>query len=68
MNSTSTTRPPADPAEAPASTRDRSPWTTVLAVALGLAVGWWIVFIAAPLVALAVVGWVFEYFSGEHAI
>lgn len=37
-------------------------------LALGLAVGWWIVFIAAPLVALAVVGWVFEYFSGEHAI
>ncbi|CAM2870025.1 MULTISPECIES: cytochrome c oxidase subunit 4 [Dermacoccus] len=37
-------------------------------LALGLAVGWWIVFVAAPLVALAVVGWVFEYFSGEHAI
>lgn len=37
-------------------------------LALGLAIGWWIVFVAAPLVVLAVVGWVFEYFSGEHAI
>lgn len=37
-------------------------------LSLGLAVGWWIVFIAAPLVVLAVIGWTFEYFSGEHAI
>lgn len=37
-------------------------------LALGLAIGWWIVFVAAPLVVLSVVGWVFEYFSGEHAI
>lgn len=37
-------------------------------LALGLAVGWWIVFVAAPLVCIAVVIWVFEYFSGEHAV
>lgn len=37
-------------------------------LALGLAIGWWIVFIAAPLVVLAVIGWTFEYFSGENAI
>lgn len=37
-------------------------------LAFGMAVGWWIVFIAAPLVCVAVVLWTFEYFSGEHAI
>ena len=35
---------------------------------LGLAIGWWIVIIAAPLVALSVVVWTFEYFRGEEAI
>ncbi len=37
-------------------------------VFLGLAVGWWLVFIGAPLVALATTGWVFEYFRGNTAI
>lgn len=37
-------------------------------LAVGMAVGWWMVFIAAPLVAIATVGWTFEYFSGEHAV
>lgn len=37
-------------------------------IALGLAVGWWLVMLAFPLVALAAVGWVFEYFHGEHSI
>lgn len=37
-------------------------------VALGLAVGWWLVMLAVPFVALAAVGWVFEYFHGENAI
>ncbi|WP_137120249.1 cytochrome c oxidase subunit 4 [Segeticoccus rhizosphaerae] len=37
-------------------------------VFLGLAIGWWLVFIGAPLVALAATGWVFEYFHGDHAI
>ncbi|WP_446663975.1 cytochrome c oxidase subunit 4 [Flexivirga sp. B27] len=37
-------------------------------VALGLAVGWWLVMLAVPFVALAAIGWVFEYFHGEHSI
>ncbi|TWP36997.1 cytochrome c oxidase subunit 4 [Leekyejoonella antrihumi] len=35
---------------------------------IGLAVGWWLVILAVPLVALASVGWVFEYFRGDDAI
>ncbi|WP_285724512.1 cytochrome c oxidase subunit 4 [Psychromicrobium xiongbiense] len=47
-------------------------WPLVLASAcacgfLGLAVGWWIVFIAAGLAAIGLVGWVFEYSRGDHA-
>lgn len=37
-------------------------------VFLGLAVGWWLVILGIPLMALAAVGWVFEYFRGEDAI
>ena len=37
-------------------------------VFLGLAIGWWMVFIGAPLMALAATGWVFEYFRGDNAI
>lgn len=33
----------------------------------GVAVGWWMVIIAVPFAALAVVGWTFEYFKGEFA-
>lgn len=35
---------------------------------LGVAIGWWMVIIAVPFVALATVGWVFEYFHGEKAV
>jgi MFS family permease len=47
-------------------------WPLVLGLAaaggfLGLAVGWWIVFIAAGLALVALVGWVFEYSRGDHA-
>ncbi|NYE94401.1 preprotein translocase subunit Sss1 [Psychromicrobium silvestre] len=34
---------------------------------LGLAVGWWIVFIAAGMAVVGLVGWVFEYSRGDHA-
>ena len=37
-------------------------------VFLGLAIGWWLVILAMPLVGLAAAGWVFEYFRGENAI
>lgn len=33
----------------------------------GLAVGWWLFFIGAALSTLGLVGWVFEYYRGEHA-
>ena len=33
----------------------------------GLAVGWWLVTIGVVLGALALVGWVFEYWRGAHA-
>ncbi|MGI8949174.1 MAG: cytochrome c oxidase subunit 4 [Ornithinimicrobium sp.] len=38
------------------------------ALFLGVAIGWWMVIISAPLVALATVGWTFEYFRGEKAV
>jgi hypothetical protein len=34
---------------------------------LGLAVGFWITFIAVPLVIVALVGWVYEYYRGNFA-
>lgn len=34
---------------------------------LGLAIGWWVFFIAAGVGVVAVMGWVFEYSRGEHA-
>lgn len=37
-------------------------------VFLGLAVGWWMVIIGAPLLAIATVGWTFEYFRGQDAV
>jgi len=33
----------------------------------GLAVGWWLVGIAAVFGAISLVGWVFEFYRGEHA-
>jgi hypothetical protein len=37
-------------------------------VFLGLAVGFWLSIIGAFLSVLAVIGWTFEYFRGEHAV
>ena len=34
---------------------------------LGLAIGFWITFIAVPIVAVALVGWVYEYYRGNFA-
>lgn len=47
-------------------------WPIVLAGSaalafLGLAVGFWITFIAVPLVLIALVGWVYEYYRGNFA-
>lgn len=33
----------------------------------GLAVGWWMFYIGAVFSVVAVVGWVFEFYRGEHA-
>ena len=33
----------------------------------GLALGWWLVGIAAVLGAISLVGWTFEFYRGEHA-
>ena len=33
----------------------------------GLAVGWWLVLIGVPLILLSTVGWVFEFYRGDHA-
>lgn len=47
-------------------------WPMVLAGSLaitflGLAAGLWIIFIGVPLVVIALVGWVFEYYRGNFA-
>lgn len=34
---------------------------------LGLAVGWWVMYIGAGMAAIALVGWVYEYSRGDHA-
>jgi hypothetical protein len=34
---------------------------------MGLAVGWWIVYIAVGLTTVAIIGWVYEYSRGDHA-
>ena len=34
---------------------------------MALAVGWWLLFIAVGVGALSLVGWVFEFYRGEHA-
>ncbi|MEU7380749.1 MULTISPECIES: cytochrome c oxidase subunit 4 [unclassified Streptomyces] len=33
---------------------------------LGIAVGWWLVYFAAPIIMISVWGWVFEYYRGEN--
>jgi hypothetical protein len=35
--------------------------------ALGIVFGWWMLYFAIPLMLMAVVGWVFEYYRGEHS-
>jgi hypothetical protein len=34
---------------------------------LGVVIGWWLVIIGAGLGVVALTGWVFEYYRGEHA-
>lgn len=36
-------------------------------VTLGIVIGWWLALIGAGLGIIAVSGWVFEYYRGEHA-
>ncbi|MBJ7903309.1 cytochrome c oxidase subunit 4 [Streptomyces sp. NPDC004549] len=33
---------------------------------LGIAVGWWLVYFAAPIILVGLFGWVFEYYRGEN--
>ncbi|GGE89728.1 cytochrome c oxidase subunit 4 [Mycetocola zhadangensis] len=47
-------------------------WPIILAAGgalmmLGLSIGFWISYIAAPLLLIAVVGWTYEYYRGFHA-
>ena len=47
-------------------------WPIILATGaalgfLGLAIGFWITFIAVPIVIIALVGWVYEYYRGNFA-
>jgi len=47
-------------------------WPLVLAAAaatcfLGLAVGWWVLYIGVAIGVVALVGWVFEFSRGQHA-
>lgn len=47
-------------------------WPLVLGIAcatgfLGLAVGWWVLFIGGGLAVIALIGWVYEYSRGDHA-
>ena len=47
-------------------------WPLLLGLAaaggfLGLAVGWWVLYISAGMALIALVGWVFEYSRGAHA-
>jgi len=34
---------------------------------IGIVVGWWLFVLALPFGAVALIGWVFEYYRGEHA-
>lgn len=42
--------------------------SSIALTSLGLAVGWWLVVMAVPLVALTSIGWVFEYYRGIDAV
>ena len=40
---------------------------TAATIVLGVVIGWWLVVIGTVLGAVALSGWVFEYYRGEHA-
>ena len=40
---------------------------TLAVVVLGVVIGWWLVIIGAALGAVALSGWIFEYYRGVHA-
>jgi hypothetical protein len=40
---------------------------TLAVVVLGVVIGWWLVIIGAALGAIALSGWIFEYYRGVHA-
>jgi hypothetical protein len=40
---------------------------TVSVIVLGVVFGWWLVIIGAGLGSVALSGWIFEYYIGEHA-
>ena len=41
---------------------------SISAVALGLAVGWWLLICAVPFLFVAILGWTFEFFRGAKAV
>lgn len=41
---------------------------SISAVALGLAVGWWLLICATPFLLVAILGWTFEFFRGAKAV
>lgn len=40
---------------------------SLAAVVTGVVIGWWMVIIAGGMGAIALSGWIFEYYRGEHA-
>jgi hypothetical protein len=40
---------------------------TLAVIVLGVVIGWWLVIIGGVLGSLALCGWIFEYYRGEHA-
>jgi hypothetical protein len=40
---------------------------TLAICVLGVVIGWWLVIIGAGLGTIALSGWIFEYYTGEHA-
>jgi hypothetical protein len=40
---------------------------TAATIVVGVVIGWWLVIIGATLGVMALSGWVFEYYRGEHA-
>lgn len=65
--------PEADLDDADPNIGDFSPWSwwplvlgfSLFIVFLGLAVGFWIIFLGIPFVLIAVTGWTFEYYRGN---